>query len=873
MDLYRNIPMIFEANDGQQDNRIKYSSRGHGYRVLLTEEGVTFVFGRNPKTKATASSLTMKFQNANRNPLVTGIEKLPGTTNYFVGQDPSRRKKNVASYAKVEYEGVYPGIDLVYYGKDHELEYDFVVQPTARPSDIKIVLAGVGRTQTARVDSQGGLALRVSEGEVRLHRPAVYQRGPNGEKRPVEAHYVLPKNFGHSAEQDQGVAIDVGEYDRSKVLVVDPVVTFSSYLGGEGYDTARAIGVDAAGNIYLVGQTLSPDFPTVASLQSTLHGVEGDAFVTKISAAGSAILFSTYLGGSVTQAASGVAVDTVGNVYVAGETTSSDFPVTQGAFNTSCDACSFVSKLDSTGSQLLYSTYLGGTGAGPNGDSILAIAVDGSGSAYVTGQSYSPDFPTTPGAFQQSRVGGPEQVFVTKLNASGSALNYSTYLGAGGGVGIAVNASGNAYVAGDANDASFPTTTGAFQTTFGGPGGSTGDAFITELNSSGSALLYSTFLGGTDEDNAGTVAIDGAGNAYVTGQTFSTNFPVKNAFQQTLKGQANAFVTKLNATGSALVYSTYLGGSYDDAGQAVAVDSAGNAYVTGFAESTDFPVVGALQNTYGGGLMDAFLTIMGPNGTPSFSTFLGGASDDQGNGIALDSAGNVFLAGITQSLDFPTLHALQPKLSTASNYICQPGLCPDAFFTKISVSTVTPPADFALTLSPETASIAAGQPETFSVVLTSIGGFDQSVSLACSVQPGGPTCSIGPSSLTSTGLSSPTATVIVDTSGATLSSSLNTERDNWTAPETRLLGVLLLGLYVIVLFGFLERIGVQVRFSASWIGVFAILVFVVLLQACGGGGGGTGGTGGGTQPGTYTVTVTRTFGSLIHSETFTLIVN
>lgn len=875
MDFYRNIPMSFEANDGQEDDRIKYSSRGHGYRVFLTEEGVTFAFGRDPK--ASASSLTMKLQNANRNSLVTGLEKLPGATNYFVGSVPTRWKKNVANYAKIRYQGVYPGIDvLYYYGKDHELEYDFVVQPAARPSDIRILLSGVGRTRTAQMDSQGDLPLRIRDGEVRLHRPAVYQRGPNGEELPVEAHYVLSKNSGHSVEHDQEVGVEVGDYDRSKVLVIDPVVTFSTFLGGSSFDTARAIAVDAAGNTYLVGGTLSTNFPTVNPIQPTVHGSDGDAFVTKINAAGSAILYSTYLGGSFAQQALGVAVDAAGNAYVAGETASTDFPVTQGAFDTtgSSTGVAFVSKLDSTGSQLIYSTYLGGTGGNAAGDAAEAVAVDSSGSAYVTGQSFSPNFPTTPGAFQQSRVGGPEQAFVTKFNASGSALNYSTYLGAGSGVGIAVNASGNAYVAGTATDATFPTTAGAFQTTFGGPGGNAGDAFITQLNSSGSALMYSTFLGGTSEDYAGGIAIDEAGNAYVTGQTFSTNFPVKNAFQQTLKGQANAYVAKLNPNGSALVYSTYLGGSNDDDGDAIAVDSGGNAYVTGFTESTDFPLVGALQATYGGGSMDAFLTVVGSNGIPSFSTFLGGQFADQGNGIAVDSSGNVYLTGLTQSFDFPVLNALQPSLAISSNYVCNPSPCPDAFLTKFSASTPTPSSDFALELSPATASIAAGQPETFTVTLTSIGGFSQVVSLGCSVQPSGPTCSIPPS-LTSTGLSSPTATVIVGTIAATPSSLLNTEPDKWTNLKSGLHCTLLLGLYGVLLFVILERTGVHVQPPASWIGLSAILFFVVLLQACGGGGSGTGGGGGGggTKPGTYIITVTGTSASLSHSEAFTLTVN
>ncbi len=870
MNFYREIPMSFEANDGQEDLRVKYSSRAQGYRVFLTEDGATFAFGAD--TQSQVSSVTMKLKGANRNPRVTGIEKLPGTTNYFRGQDPSRWKRNVANYSKIEFQNVYPGVDLLYYGKDQELEYDFIVHPAARPSDIKISVSNIGGAQAAQIDSNGELTLRARDREVYLHRPTAYQLGPNGEHSLIEAHYLVSKQSQHSVKQDQDATIVVGDYDRSKPLVIDPVVTFSTYLGGESFDTATAVALDTTGNIYLVGWTMSPNFPTLAPLQPTMHGVDGDAFVTKINAAGSAILYSTFLGGTLAQAANGVVVDTAGNAYVAGSTSSADFPVTPGAFDTtSSTGGAFISKLDTTGSQLIYSTYLGGTAA-------LAVAVDSSGSVYVTGQASLTGFPTTPGAFQQSPVGGQIQVFVTKFNASGSALDYSTYLGTGTGVGIAVNASGNAYVSGGAEDATFPTTAGAFQTTFAGPGGDTGDAFITELNSSGSALVYSTFLGGSGDDGAGGLAIDGAGNAYVTGQTFSTNFPLQNAFQQTLKGQANGFVSKLNATGSALLYSTYLGGNYDDAGQAIAVDPAGNAYVTGFAESTDFPLVGALQGTFAGGSMDAFLTVMDPNGVPSFSTFLGGSSDDQGSAITVDSSGNVFVAGRTSSPDFPTLHALQPALGFASNYECPPaGFCADAFLTRFSVSTPTPPIDFALTLSPATASIAPGQPETFTVTLIPSGGFNQIVSLGCSVQPSGPTCSMPPA-LASNGLTSAAATVDVGTIAATPSSSLNVERNNWTNLKTGWRFTLLLGFYGLLLFVFVATTRVDLRSMGSRIGVFAILLLVVSLPACGGGSGGTGGGGSsgggaGTQPGTYTITVTGTSAGLSHAATFTLIVN
>ncbi len=875
MNFYPEIPMSFEANDARDDTRTRFTSRGRGYRLLLTDEGATFAFKTN--AEASISRLKMTLLGANHDARISGIDKLPGRANYFFGRDPNGWKKNVASYSKVRYEEVYPGIDLVFYGKNHDLEYDFKVQPAARPADIGILISGMDRASSARIDPPGDLALSFRGSEVRLHRPIAYQRGPNGEDFSVAARYVLSNKPGDSDMTDLRVGIKVGVYDRSKVLVIDPVLTFSTYLGGEGYDRALAIAVDSVGDTYVVGETYSTNFPTKGAIQPTLHGSNGDAFVTKMSADGSAILYSTYLGGSFSQEALGVAVDSAGEAYVVGETGSSDFPVTTGAFQTSCCANSglvaFVTKLDSTGSQLLYSTFLGGTG----GDSGEAIAIDASGLAYITGGSFSADFPITTGAFQRMRVGGNQQVFVAQFGATGSSLNYSTYLGAGEGFGIATNGLGNAYVVGEAVSSSFPTTPGAIQTTFGGPGGSAGDAFITELNSSGSALSYSTFLGGENEDGAQGVAIDSNGNAYVTGLTFSQNFPVLNAFQQTLKGMPNAFIAKVTPDGSSLAYSTYFGGSNADLGNGIAVDASGNSYVTGSAQSSDFPLVGALQSDFGG-VSDSFLAVLDQNGSPFFSTYFGGEVSDIGTGVAVDSAGNAYLTGFTQSADFPiTFNAFQPMLAGGGN--CSPSPCPDGFVAKIAVSTPTPSPDFALALSSESASIGVGQTTNFSIGLTPTGGFNQTVSLSCSAQPSGPTCLLDPSALMLSGLGSSTASATVNTTEADLSPSPSAGSGSSAGVEGGLVHTLPAGLFVIVPFAFLfkwKRLNVQSKVIR--VGIFASLCVVVLLQACGGGSGsnggagGGGGGGGGIKPGTYNITITATSGSLSHSKIFTLTV-
>ena len=860
-------PISFELNEGQEEPEVKYSSRGSDYRVFLTEDGATFAFRTG--TDNSTSSVAMKFDGGNRHPKVAGLEKLVQTSNYFIGRDPSTWKSAVPEYSKVEYSSVYPGIDLIYYGKDHRLEYDLIVKPAARPSDIRISFSGPGHSGALRIDQHGDLIVRTLGNDIHMPRPVAYQRA-NGRELPVDAHYVIGNAPENSVERDQELRLEVGAYDRSKPLVIDPVLSFSTYLGGSEFDRASGVAVDGTGNVYVAGETLSMNFPTQNAIQPTIHGIEGDAFVTKFDPSGKTILYSTYLGGSNNQAALAIAVDQSGNAYVAGVNNSNDFPFTPGAFDTSCSSGGgFVVKLNSSGSEMLYSTCLPGA-------SILAVAIDASGSAFVTG-SASSGFPTTPGSFRVAASDGSEQAYVTKFNPTGSALVYSTYLGPGVGAGIAVNASGIAYVAGDATEATFPTTPGAFQTTF--PFLSpvvetgTGPVFITECNATGSALLFSTFLGGSEGQSNGSIAIDAEGNAYVTGQTFAKDFPLKNPFVPSLKGQGNGYVAKLNPNLSALVYSTFLGGSYNDGGAAIAVDSMGNAYITGFAQSSDFPVMGALQGTLAG-TTNAFLTVIDSNGLLSFSTFLGGTEQDQGAGIALDSAENVYIAGQTTSSDFPVLNAFQGSLAPNGN--CPPTVCADAFVTKISISTATPPTDFSLKLSPTSASISPGQELNFEVALIPAGGFSQTVSLGCSVLPVGPTCTVVPPILTSDGITSPVAFVNVASTASAATRSAIAIPQNRTPTHTRLISVVLAPVMAAICIVIVRRREIEPVAARSWIGIVTLLMIVGLLQACGGGSSGStgnGGGGGGTSAGSYTVTITGTAGNLTHTQAFALTIN
>jgi hypothetical protein len=865
-ELLQNLPLNFEVNAGQYDPAVRFSARGDGYRIFLNDDGPSFVFRAG--ADGPQQTISMRFPGPGL-PRVVGLDRLPGITNYFIGRDRSGWKTGIANYARVKYEQAHPGIDIVYYGHGHDLEYDLVAQPGTDQPTFRFLLSGIGRPEDARIEETGDLILRVHGASLRLHRPVAYQQGPGDERQKVDAHYSLLKLAQSTAKNHElDVSIEVGNFDRSRTLVIDPVVTFSTFLGGTAPDFGLAIAVDSAGNSYVAGWTDSTDFPTVTPFQGSDHAAPySNAFITNINAAGTAILYSTYLGGSGGESASGVAVDSIGNAYLIGGTSSSDFPVTPGAFNANCGPCPsiFITKLNSTGSQLVYSTYFGGT-TSVGGDSAVGIAVDSSGSAYVTGSSHTPNFPTTPGAFQTTGQG----VFVSKLNSTGSALSYSTLIGPGYGTGIVVTPAGNVYVAGGATGSAYPVTPGAFQTAYRTGGGTSTTGFVTELNSSGSALVYSTFLGGSDLDIVTGIGIDGSGNASVAGQTFSKDFPVANAFQPTLNGAANAFVSKLNSNGSALVYSTYLGGSADEFANGIAVDSTGNAYITGFASSTDFPLVGALQHTYGGGNSDAFLTVMDPNGNPSFSTFLGGSGGDQGNGIAVDSSGNAYLAGTTQSGNFPGINALQPGLASSPNYTCSNGPCEDAFVTKFAVSEATPSPDFALASLTPSQSITAGGTATYNVAVTPVGGFTQQISLGCSSLPPSSTCTL-PMSWSSNGLSTLNATVTVATTAHSSAVMRIPDVLDPFGPSWGALVVLVIAMCAMCLPRLLDRnaLGRSARFAAA-----TSMLLLLLLPACGGGsGGGGGGSSGGTPSGTYTIKITGNSGNIDHTLNLTLTVN
>ena len=537
-------------------------------------------------------------------------------------------------WERVRYREIYPGIDLVLISSASQLEYTFEVRPGADPGRIRI------RYRGARVslDRNGNLVLRMGGGQVEQRRPVAFQ---GLESRSVESSYELARNE---------IRLRLGRYDARRALTIDPVLNFSTYLGGTAFDATYAVAADSAGNIYVAGQTSSGTIPGTAAPPRS----SPDAWIAKLNSAGSQLLYVTYLGGSDTDSGMGIAVDASGNVYVTGITASPDFPTTTGAYSKQFTGTqeAFVSKLNSIG-QLQYSTYLGG-----GSDSGFAIAVDTTGAVYVAGQTASVSFPVTTGAIQRSNGGGISDGFVSKLNAAGSALVYSTYLGGSGldlCTGIAIDASHDVYVSGTTYSSNFPMEAPLQASLLG-----SASAFVAEINPAGSALVYSTYLGGSILDNGNAIAVDSTGAAYVAGSTASPDFPTTvGAVQTALAGTYNAFVSKLAPGGSSLSYSTFLGGSGVDAADGIAVDSLGQAVVGGYTSSANFPVASALQPVFQGSF-DAFATVVSASGaTLVFSSYMGGSGDDRGYAMASSAGGILVLGGMTASTNFPTGAAVQ----------------------------------------------------------------------------------------------------------------------------------------------------------------------------------------------------------------------
>lgn len=703
---YGKLPLSFEGNQGQADAEVKFLSRGSGWNLFLTSSEAVLSFKKSKATRpengiqvegrpvaipdrkrehSDTAALRMKLAGSNPTPTVTGLDELPGKSNYFIGDDPSQWRSDIATYAKVRYEDVYPGVNLTYYGNQRQIEYDFEVAAGADPKAVRLDFDGQDHTE---LDRDGNLILQVSGEKLEFHHPEIYQE-VGGRRQPIEGGYVL--------EGEHEVSFEISAYDQTKPLIIDPIV-YSTYLGGIGVDYGNAIAVDASGSVYVCGTTGSTNFPTTTPISGTYQS-NGDVFVAKINPAGSALVYSTYLGGADLDEGFGIAVDASGSAYIAGDTDSPNFPRVNpiqsfngGGFDV------FVARLNASGSALVYSTTLGGSGD-DGAYSLLGqssmIAVDSAGNAVITGFTASNNFPIA-NAYQRA-PGGQFQVdaFVTKLNPTGTTLIFSTYLGGTGldiGIAVAMDASGNVYITGSTASKDFPLKNAA-QGSYGG-GSVCGtlpctDAFVTEFTASGSDIVYSTYLGGSANDEGHGIAVDASGNTYVTGYSVSGNFPVLNPFQKLSAGGDEAFVTKFRPGGS-MLYSSYLGGTDRDRGLAIAVDNAGNVYVAGRTASQNFPVVNSEQ--VAGGDFDGFISIVNPSGTALlYSTYLGGLAYDSINSIAVDSAGNVYVTGNTESSNFPTRNPLQRTFGSLCVSASGQSACnDDAFVTKL-IPTLTNP--------------------------------------------------------------------------------------------------------------------------------------------------------------------------------------
>jgi uncharacterized repeat protein (TIGR01451 family) len=730
---YGRLPMHFEQNQGQADARVRFVARGAGYAFFITSTETVAVL---KKHDAAPSVIRMALIGASKHPHVEGAELREGKSNYLVGNDPPQWRTDVPQFGRVRMSEVYQGIDVVYYGNQGEIEYDFLVAPGSDPRQIRMHFEGAERIET---DASGDLVLHIAGGEIRQRAPFAYQeRG--GSRQVVQARY---QRLGAG---EFGLAL--GAYDSALPLVIDPVLAWSTYLGGSGADAALAIDVDTAGNAYVTGYTSSTNFPTANAVQAANAGTF-DVFVTKLNATGTALVYSTYLGGSSDDAVQAIAVDLSGNAYVTGYTQSLNFPTAnaiQAAFGGGVrDA--FVTKLNAAGSALVYSSYLGGSG----NDQGAEIDVDSFGNAYLAGGTMSTNFPTA-NAVQAANAGGFD-AFVTKLNAAGSALVYSTYLGgsafdeAGG---VAVDSSGAAYVAGGTDSSNFPVAN-ALQASNANPG----DAFVTKLNAAGTALVYSTYLGGSGTDLAQDIAVDGAGNAYVIGTTDSSNFPTANALQASKGASSDAFAAKLNAAGTALVYSTYLGGSASDEGYAVAADSTGNTYLVGMTRSTNFPTANATQ-AVNAGTEDGFVTTLNAAGSALIdSTYLGGSGSDEARGIAVDTTG-IYVSGFTTSSNFPTVTPLQASF----------GGVQDAFVAKFVAAVAPAEADLGI-VKAATGVFVAGQNGTFTITVTNSGpAAATGVTVTDNIPPGATFVSATPSQGSCSGTALVTCTLGTINNGA-----------------------------------------------------------------------------------------------------------
>jgi hypothetical protein len=678
------LPLSFVANNGQEDSRAHFTTSLKNQRIFFSSDRITLVELEaiedsipedddfpapitEPDEPRNGVALELSFTNAYASLAPEGISQLPGHHHFYRGNDSTKWNHSVPHYKELRYPGVWDGVDLELSGSKDGLKMNWLLDSPSLASSIRLHWAGA---DSLEIDTTGNLLVHHAMGTLTDLAPIAYQE-IEGERKTVDCVYRLYGSF------DLGFEL-IGSYMEDLPLIIDPIIAYATYLGGSSTDGCSGIAVDTQGCVYAVGYTNSINFPVTPGAFQTSNAGSTDVYVTKFSSDGSSLIYSTYLGGSGNDTGNAISLDAQDCAYVTGGTTSANYPITSGAFQTAAGGI-FVSKLAADGESLVYSTFLGNAGS-----RALGIAVDFQGSAYVTGEGGI--IPTTPGAFQTTSPNPVGSVgFISKFSNDGGSLIYSTYLGgssSGYCTGIALDSYNYAYVTGLTGATDFPVTPGAFQTTLIGTG-----AFVTKLSTDGSTLVYSTFLSGSSYDASRSIAVDNHGHALVTGRTTSIDFPVTpNAFQITIGGGSDAFLTKLSSGGDSLIGSTYLGGSQHDDGFGITLDELGHVYVTGHTSSPNFPTT---QNVLASELIGApnsFISILSSDLAHLLvSYYLGGSGGDTGSSIALGSEGAVYTGGGTSSANFPvTPGAYQTTLNGSSDaYVTRTGF---AFYRQASVN-------------------------------------------------------------------------------------------------------------------------------------------------------------------------------------------
>jgi hypothetical protein len=654
------LPLRFEPDGGRG-----FFARCGNYRLFLRDGEAVFALqrptsevgpggwsghGRRPVRTADGSAIRMRFGGGAP---AADLGILPGVSHYLFGNDPSLWRTGVPAWNGVAYRGVRPGVDLLFHGNPRDLEYNLRVAPGGDPRSLELVFEGAA---SAEVDGAGDLVLRTPDGDLRHRAPVAWQEGPDGSREPVAARWALAKE-GHAT-------FELGPWDRKRPLVVDPTVSYATYLGGGDLETVWTMRVDPAGSPVMAGWSRSSNFPTVGAYQGSSGGGLDDAFVSKLTPDGTALSYSTYIGGSGYDEVLGMDLVGDGSVVLGGITSSTNYPTVSPlqASNAGGSHDGFVTRLAPGGASLTYSTYFGGSGF----DDLDSIRLGPGGVYQFCGATSSTNFPLA-SPFQSTYGGGSYDGYVACIGAAGNSVVYSSYLGGTGrdaAIAIGVDGGGNAHLAGFTESTNFPVIN-AFQGTYGG---GTWDCFLCAVGPAGGTPLYSTYLGGSGFDYGLALVSDAAGTVTVAGYTSSTNFPVVNAVQAANAGGGDdAFLLRMNASGSAIVYSTYLGGSNYDQAYALAVDASGAAYVGGFTYSTDFPVKKSTQAAFGGGTDDAFVAKVAPGGSPLvFSTYIGGNGYDEIYALEADGLGGFIAGGVTSSADFPVRSPYQGSYAGGS---------------------------------------------------------------------------------------------------------------------------------------------------------------------------------------------------------------